>query len=408
MLGLFTSKAYMEPAPKTPLLRRKLEQIARGRGPVRGLARLQGRGRAVRVVPEGRAVRRLRRGAPRAGHRPAAAAGAAADRACWSGATSTAAACRCWWRMPRDRFNAGCARSCRSCSSSASTARRRLPPVARRDGVRAHLLHRARRRGRDPRRAAKELEEEVERLARTWDDRLARALEASRSASRGARWPRSGRRGSPSTTGRTRRGPAPGRSTSGCSSAWSRRGGLRRRAAERAGAGGEPDAASRSTRPAGRSSCPTSCRSSRPSGCEVVEEVPTRLLGDDGQTYLHDFGVLGPRGGCSTWRRSRRARRRCDRGRVARRGRVRLAEPARDRGGLTWREVTILRAYRTYRQRVRAELHRGVPERRLAANPSIAAELVRLFEPRFDPAAPRTEEEIAEALPRDPARRSTT
>ena len=55
---------------------------ARGRGPDRGLARLQGRGRAVRHVPEGRAVRRAgRRPAPRGrraararGHRPRAAA----------------------------------------------------------------------------------------------------------------------------------------------------------------------------------------------------------------------------------------------------------------------------------------------------------------------------------------------
>ena len=53
---------------------------ARGRGPDRGLARLQGRGRAVRHLPEGRAVRRAgRRPAPRRrraagarGHRPGA------------------------------------------------------------------------------------------------------------------------------------------------------------------------------------------------------------------------------------------------------------------------------------------------------------------------------------------------
>ena len=61
MIGLFTSKAYMEPAAKTPLLHHKLEQVLDGRGPDPRFARLQGRDDAVRVVPEGRAVPGLRR-----------------------------------------------------------------------------------------------------------------------------------------------------------------------------------------------------------------------------------------------------------------------------------------------------------------------------------------------------------
>ena len=32
-------------------------------------------------------------------------------------------------------------------------------------------------------------------------------------------------------------------------------------------------------------------------GLRVVEEVPTRLLGGDGETWVQDFGVLGPDGG---------------------------------------------------------------------------------------------------------------
>ena len=56
MIGLFTSKAYMEPAAKTPLLHHKLEQVLDRRGPDPRLARLQGRDDPVRVVPEGRAV----------------------------------------------------------------------------------------------------------------------------------------------------------------------------------------------------------------------------------------------------------------------------------------------------------------------------------------------------------------
>ena len=83
LLGLFTTQGLRRAArPRRPLLHRKLRQRARRRGPDRGLARLQGRGRAVRLVPEGRAVRRAgRRPAPRRrraagarGHRPRPAA----------------------------------------------------------------------------------------------------------------------------------------------------------------------------------------------------------------------------------------------------------------------------------------------------------------------------------------------
>ena len=41
MIGLFTSKAYMEPAAKTPLLHHKLEQVHHRGGPDPRLARLQ-------------------------------------------------------------------------------------------------------------------------------------------------------------------------------------------------------------------------------------------------------------------------------------------------------------------------------------------------------------------------------
>ncbi len=61
MIGLFTSKAYMEPAAKTPLLSPQARADPRGRGPDPGLARLQGGGRALRVVPQGRAVPSLDR-----------------------------------------------------------------------------------------------------------------------------------------------------------------------------------------------------------------------------------------------------------------------------------------------------------------------------------------------------------
>ena len=69
-------------------------------------------------------------------------------------------------------------------------------------------------------------------------------------------------------------------------------------------------------------------------GLTVVEEVPTRLQGDGGESrYLHDFGVLGPDGApldldapAATWSAETRRRR------MGRPGGVRLAQPAGRRG----------------------------------------------------------------------------
>ena len=63
IVGLFTSLAYMEQAARTPLLRRKLRRLVQSRGADRGLARLQGCRRHLRVVPARRAVPGPRRGA---------------------------------------------------------------------------------------------------------------------------------------------------------------------------------------------------------------------------------------------------------------------------------------------------------------------------------------------------------
>ena len=59
MIGLFTSKAYAEPARHIPLVRRKLETIMSRRTSSR-VARLQGSRRDLRELPQGRAVRRQR------------------------------------------------------------------------------------------------------------------------------------------------------------------------------------------------------------------------------------------------------------------------------------------------------------------------------------------------------------
>jgi glutamate dehydrogenase len=127
-------------------------------------------------------------------------------------------------------------------------------------------------------------------------------------------------------------------------------------------------------------------------GLTVVEEVPTRLLGGDGETFLHDFGVLGPDG------------RLLDVGACGERvaecvSAVWRGEAESDRlntlvvsAGLTWRQVAILRAYRKYRQRVGAVLPLEYQNEVFARNPAVVAKLVRYFELRFDPAQERRPE----------------
>ena len=59
--------------------------------------------------------------------------------------------------------------------------------------------------------------------------------------------------------------------------------------------------------------------------------------------------------------------------------------------GLEWRQVEILRAYRMYRQRIGSRFTQAYQNDVLAANPEVTATLVRYFEQRFDPSRPRDE-----------------
>ena len=89
-----------DPQPQAPPDRRR-------RGLPRGLARLQGARRALRVVPEGRALRRPSAGgAPRALVSPARPPGAPAHPALHPPATSSERRVAVLVALPRDRFNA--------------------------------------------------------------------------------------------------------------------------------------------------------------------------------------------------------------------------------------------------------------------------------------------------------------
>jgi glutamate dehydrogenase len=127
-------------------------------------------------------------------------------------------------------------------------------------------------------------------------------------------------------------------------------------------------------------------------GLTVIEEVPTRLSGGDGETFLHDFGVLDenerPLNLAEVGDRVAECIAAVWRGDTESDSLNRLVVKA----GLSWRQVAVLRAYRTYRLRVGASFGVDYKNEAYARNPHIARKLDRLFELRFDPAQERDEE----------------
>jgi len=119
-------------------------------------------------------------------------------------------------------------------------------------------------------------------------------------------------------------------------------------------------------------------------GLRVVEEVPVHV-GGEGRVFIHDFGVLDGRGAV------------LDLEGVAHNVRDALGAMWRGEaevdslnrlvvvGGLTWHQVQILRAYRKYRMRVSTRFTEEYRNDAMAANPHISALLVDLFEAKFDP-----------------------
>ncbi len=122
-------------------------------------------------------------------------------------------------------------------------------------------------------------------------------------------------------------------------------------------------------------------------GLRVVEEVPTRLVTTE-DIVIHDFGVQDASGEMLGL------------GRCAERVAETVAAILDGRAesdslnrlvittDLTYRQVRILRAYRTYWRRVRPGFTAQYINDVCAAHPEIAADLIDLFETRFDPNHP--------------------
>ncbi len=129
-------------------------------------------------------------------------------------------------------------------------------------------------------------------------------------------------------------------------------------------------------------------------GLRVVEEVPTRLSGGSGETFIHDFGVVDLDGQMLDIDEVGE--------RVAATIVAVLADGAESdslnrlilSAGLTHEQVRILRAYRTYWQRVSPGFTVGYINDTFAAHPSIATDLLELFADRFDPELTDAEETL--------------
>lgn len=119
-------------------------------------------------------------------------------------------------------------------------------------------------------------------------------------------------------------------------------------------------------------------------GLRVVEEVPTRLSGGE-ELFVHDFGVLGQDDSqvdlevCgrrmsealfAVWNRETESD-----------SLLRLILV----GGLDHTQIAILRAYRTYWRRVKPSFTVNYVNETLTAHPEITSRLIALFEMRFRP-----------------------
>ncbi|HET6505771.1 MAG TPA: NAD-glutamate dehydrogenase domain-containing protein [Baekduia sp.] len=118
-------------------------------------------------------------------------------------------------------------------------------------------------------------------------------------------------------------------------------------------------------------------------GLRVIEEVPARLQSDE-ELWVQAFGVLGA-GDDRPLDLDAVAARVADALEAVWRGDAESDSLNRlvVRAGLRWPQVQVLRAYRRYRQRIGSRYTEGFQNDVIAANPEITGKLIRLFELRF-------------------------
>jgi glutamate dehydrogenase len=118
-------------------------------------------------------------------------------------------------------------------------------------------------------------------------------------------------------------------------------------------------------------------------GLRVIEEVPARLQGTDDELWVQAFGVLGegdePLKLADVGERVAGSLEAVWRGDTESDSLNRLVVSA----GLRWPQVQVLRAYRRYRQRIGSRYTESFQNDAIAAHAAITAKQIRLFELRF-------------------------
>ena len=394
LIGLFTSKAYMEPAAKTPLLHHKLEQILTAEDLIPGSHDFKETTELFESFPKDELfqastaeLRRLVVGLlqleKHGGIR------VLVRRDLYGRSVSVVVA------LPRDRFNAALRKRLQQLfmtKFNGSTVDYHLS-LGETESARIFFTVHVGPGVQIPEVPYEELEKEVERLARTWDDDLHDALivrvGAERGAALAAKWgPRMPNYYKSSTEWELIADDVLALESLAATS----EGFL-------VGLGNETSG-ERLTRvklykTGGKVDLSAFMPILEALGLRAVEEIPTAILGE-GKIYIHDFGVLDARGAvleldtaaervastiAAVWR-----------GEAESDSLNRLVIFA----GLTWRQVAGARAYRKYRQRVSAQFTEEYLNDAFAENPLIAARLVHLFEAKFDPASRASDEEVVE------------
>ncbi len=394
MIGLFTTKAYAEPASESPLLHRKLQRVLAAEDLIEGSHDYKAAVALFESFPKDELF-----AAPTEDLRRAVVAllglhpdqGRVLGRLDADGRSASIIVA-----LPKGRYDTTLIERLRAFLTERFDAAAVVAHevLGEEDRARVHFtVHRPQ--GHMPDVSFRELEAEILELARTWDDRAREELVARHGDERGrvlakrwtARLPDSYKAAVPPSAAADDIANFERLFTGGASF--------------HVGVRNEPEGLTRigMYRLGGKVELSQAMPILEHLGLRVVEERPTRLMGGDGQTWLQDFGVLGPtdlpldleecgqrlaESIAAVWR-----------GETESDSLNRLVISA----GVDWRRIAILRAYRSYRQRIGSRFTEGYQNDVLAANPHVIAKLIRLFELRNDPSIERDEK--AEAALRE-------
>jgi glutamate dehydrogenase len=401
VIGLFTSLVYLEQASRTPLLRRKLQAIIEAEGLMEGSHDYKATVAAFESFPRDELFQ-----APIEALRAEIVAAARAEEA--QRVTLTVrrdAASRnvtVMVAMPGDRMSTELRIRLQELLAERYHAESAEYHLALVEGAAAQLfflLHVPA--GEAPEVPLDELEKEVARLARTWDDRLADELVARHGDAEGrrlatlyaARLPDYYKTATPPDLALVDIALLE-RVAAGEAFAV----GLQNEQAAHTQVGARPLTRVTVATPGGKIPLGELLPVLEALGLTVMEEVPTRLDGGDDGAYLHDFGVLVDDAQLDCERDGERL---ADAITAIWGGRCEsdTLNALVVRAGMNVDDVVVLRAYRRYRRIVAPTFTAAYQNDVLGVHPQTARALVELFRARFcEPGGEAREEELRARL----------